>query len=303
MTATPAPRPTLGALVAAEVRKLASRASVRLSLAVLLAIAIGVPLLMLLASHMITMPEPGAAPAPAQPGQPQVLVSPPNAFEAGTALSIVLWLRNFFVFRALLIAVVAVAFAGEFVARTLREDLVRPVSRTSVLLAKWLALQVFVLAGAVVPLVVALPLALVLFGVTGDVAGAAQGFGLTWLGDAGFATLAMAVSVLLRSVPGTIGGIFLYWVIDRALGWLLRALEWGRDFFVQIFTAWKAPDLIVWLDRLIAARLWLPSYGFDVFSEFAPGDPQAWRPFAVLALYTALALALAITVFRRVDVD
>lgn len=284
--------PPMLALVGAEVSKLLTRASVRLTLGAMVLAGVGVPALMFLLTLVVEV-SPEAREAGADP----------FSFELARVLSTTLMLRNFFVFRAGLIAIVAVSFAGEFVARTLREDLVRPVSRGAVLAAKWGAVQVIVALATAIPLLLASLVGAVLFGVDGDLREALLGYALTWLGDAGFATLVVAISTVLRSVPGTIGGVFLYWVVDRALGWLLWAVEKGRSFLDALLDAWKMADLKQVLDRLEQARPWLPSSAFDVYWEQGLDEPVAWASFAALAMYTALSYAVAWWVFQRVDVD
>lgn len=285
-------RPTVAGLVRAEVRKLASRASVRLTLAALAAIAIGTPLFLFLLTFVVA-PTPEALEAGAEP----------VSFELATVLQTVLWFRNFFLFRAGLIAVVAVSFAGEFVARTLREDLVRPVSRGTVMLAKWSAIQVLVAAGVLLPLVLCAPLGLLFFGAEGELGEVLFAWALTWLGDVGFATLVVAISTLLRSVPGTIGGVFLYWVVDRVVGWGLYGVATFRSIFDSLFDQWKMPEMKQLVDVVVAVRPWLPSSAFDVAFEQQLDDPFVWQSFAALAIYTALSYALASWVFGRVDVD
>lgn len=284
--------PRLPALVRAEVVKLLSRTSVRLLLAAVVLIAVGTPVLMWLVTQAVQV-SPEAREAGVDP----------LGLQLRSVLTSVLAIRNFFVFRAGLIAVVAVSFAGEFVARTLREDLVRPVSRATVLAAKWSAVQVLVAAGTVVPLLLSAALGALIFGVDGDVREVLLGWGLTWLGDAGFATLVIAISTLLRSVPGTIGGVFLYWVVDRALGWALWAVEKGRPFLDALLDNWKMTELKQVLVVLERARPWLPSSAFDVYWEQGLDDPFVWQSFAALAVYTALSYAAAAWLFTRVDVD
>ena len=137
--------PTLPVLISAEVRKLASRTSARVALGLLVLLGIGGPLLQLLVEQVIGRAS--AAGVGDGPEMPEML--------ATYAVSGVLQVRNFFLFRGLLIWVAAESFAGELVARTLREDLVRPVTRESLLVAKWAAVQAFVLASLVVPVVAA----------------------------------------------------------------------------------------------------------------------------------------------------
>ncbi len=285
-------RPALAGLVRAEFVKLSTRSSVRLTMGALVLVALFTPLLMWGVTQMMEVS------AEAK----EAGVDPLN-FELSRVLSTTLAIRNFFLFRAGLIAVVAVSFAGEFVARTLREDLVRPVARSTVLAAKWGAIQVLVLLATVVPFVVSGLVGAVLFGVQGDLRETLLSWALTWLGDVGFATLVIAISTVLRSVPGTIGGVFLYWVVDRALGWFLWGVEKGRSFLNALLEAWKMTELRGLLDKMEQARPWLPSSAFDVYWEQGIEGPIVWQSFAALALYTVLSYGVAAWVFHRIDVD
>lgn len=285
------PMPGLAALVRAELDKLAHRTSSRIGIALVAAIAVLVPIGMLLVQMQFKL-DPEAVAEGAKP----------FAFAGGTGVQMVLAARNFFVFRAMIIAVVAVSFAGEFVGRTLREDLVRPVSRSQVLLAKWIALQAFVLVGAVVPLVISLPLSALLFG-TEEITSSLSGYALVWVGDTGFATMVAAISLTIRSVPGTIGGVFLYWVVDQALGWALWAGEGLRPFLAGYAKQANALQMMESVDRVLALRAWLPSSAFNLYWDVVPGEPFPWQGAASLALLTAASYAWAWWWFHRVDVD
>lgn len=291
--------PSLLALARAETIKLSTRTSARLGLVAMVLLALGVPVFMqLLESAVVVTPPPdGVDPTTAADAAAGAL-----AFDVGSVLSGVLGFRNFFVFRAAIIAVVAVGFAGEIGARTLREDLVRPVHRWTVLLAKWLALQAFVLAGAVVPFVVAAAVGWLLFG-GGELGEVTTRYALTWLGDVGFASLVVALSLLSRSVPGTIGGVFLYWVVDRALGWALWGVDKGRALIEQFLDAAKLSDLTWMLDLVQQVRPWLPSSAFDLSWDYDPEAELVWQSFVALGGYTALSVGLAVWLFSRMDVD
>lgn len=284
--------PKLASLVQAETRKLLSRSGVLLCVATLALLAVGLPTVMWLLSQMVTV---SADNAEAGTNVPSVSMV--------TVLKFVLSARNFFLFRAMIIAVVAVSFAGEFTSRTLREDLIRPVTRARVLAAKWLALQVFVVIGALLPLVLAAPVGALFFGTDGDVAEVLAGFALTWLGDVGFATLVMAISLGLRSVPGTIGGVFMYWVLDRAIGLALWGAEAGRSLLTAVFNTWGLQDLERWVDVLVAVRPWLPSAAFNVYWDYDPDGAWLWQSYVALGGYTLAAYAFALWWFQRLDVD
>lgn len=295
--------PTLAGLVRAESIKLSLRTSVRLTVAILVLLAVGAPILlfgiksMVEGSTITTMSGAGvASTAPADQG--------PAAMGMASALDTVRFFHDLFLFRTLLIAVVAVSFAGEFVGRTLREDVLRPVSRTQVLAAKWLAIQVFVAAGTLVPVAIGSLLGVVLLGTGGDLVASYGAWGLTWAGDAGFATLVMAISLASRSVSGTIGGTVLYWVFDKMLRLMLMALEGARDqgILEQLFTAYNLKMLAPVTDGLIAARPFLPASAFDLAPYFGAYE-GGWQGPVALVLYTSASAFVAWRVFTRIDID
>ncbi|MCB9664757.1 MAG: ABC transporter permease [Alphaproteobacteria bacterium] len=286
------PSPTLGALVGAEVAKLASRSSVRLGLLAVAMIAVGVPLLALLATQAVSATPPAGSDAP-----------DPTALSMPTVVGFVISLRGLFVFRATVLAVVAVSFAGEFVARTLREDLVRPVSRATVLAAKWLALQVYVAAGMLLPLVLAVPLAGVFFGGTEGFAVTLRSAALQWVGDVGWATLVMALSIGLRSVVGTVGGVFLVWVLEQLFVWAVWGIEQLRvvvDGVLKPMGLDQALKPI--LDGLVALRPWMPSAAFGLTWP-GTGETLVWQSYAAFVVITGASYLAALTIFQRIDVD
>jgi ABC-type transport system involved in multi-copper enzyme maturation permease subunit len=286
-------QPTLPMLVWAEVFKLQTRLSFRLALVVLGVLAFVVPFGFLSVQMAL-----GASPEAAQAG-----VELPS-FEATTVLNTVLGFRNFFLARALLITVVAVSVAGEFVARTLREDLVRPVSRVQVLTAKLLAIQVYVAASVLVPLVLSAVLSFAIFGVTGPYVDSLIRWGLAWVCDAGFATLVVAIAVAVRSVPGTIVGVFVYWIADRVLGLALWGVESARPMLDSMLRAWGAEDAAPIVDMAILARPWLPSAAFNLDWDYdAAAGLVAWQSVASLVLLTLLAYTAAVLLLARVDID
>lgn len=288
---TQGPSPSMSGLVRAETAKLASRTSARLGLAIMVLIAVGVPLLMLVMQLQLAV----------SPLDPDVEAEP-FRFDPATAVRMVLNARNFFVFRAMIIAVVAVSFAGEIVSRTLREDLVRPVSRAQVLAAKMVALQIFVALGTLIPLGLALPSSALLFGTDGLV-DPVPGYLYTWLGDVGFATMVVAISLTLRSVTGTLGGVFLYWVVDQALGWALWAGAALYPFLAGLAEEADAQEAMEVVDRILAVRPWLPSSAFNLYWDVVPDQPFPWQSLISLVMITALSYVWASWRLTSMDVD
>lgn len=211
---------------------------------------------------------------------------------APMALQWSLELRNFFLFRVLLIMLGALVFAGEFQARTLREDLVRPLPRWALLGAKWGALVTFVSLCAGLTWLVASVMGLVMFGVEGEWGPIALGYVATIAADAGFAALVLAMSVLLRSVAGTIVGVVLFLLFDTMLGWALTLLSWVAQL----------AELPWALTVAVEAKPWLPSAAFGFWSGFKANADWSWQSAVSLVGITLVSLLVAERSFARTDV-
>lgn len=212
-----------------------------------------------------------------------------------TGADALLWaltFRNLVVMRLFLVGLVAVGFAGEYHARTLRDDLVHPVPRWSLLVARWAAVSTWLAIGAALSWLTAAVLGTLLFGTGGPWRDAMLAWSTTVLCDAGFAAITLAVAVSLRSAIGTLIGMVCFIGVDWGVGALLWVIEnFGR-----------AAELPWLLEVAIQARPWLPSSAFGVWAAWNGGDPAVWQNFASLGLLSAAGLAVAIAVFARMDV-
>jgi ABC-type transport system involved in multi-copper enzyme maturation permease subunit len=275
------------ALFQAEVTKLFSRSSARFGLGFAIVIGIGVPLARALLrvaevhfAHQIALDDPGH-PAP-------VLSDIDPAWISYATL----YIRNFFLMRIVLIMMGALTFAGEFQARTLREDLLRPVPRAAVLLAKWLSLVTWIAATLVITFACSAAIGLIAWGPHGDWGQVALGYLATVSADAGFAALVLCVAVLIRGVAGTMVGMFLFYFFDFATGVGLMAFA--------NFPFGNVPD---WAkDMASKASPWLPSAAFGVWQGAGDTTPWSWEGFVSLALITLVSLVVAERVFARIDV-
>lgn len=269
-------------LFLAEVLKLHSRASARVGIVGLLAIAAAGPLAMALRAAMTV--------------EGNLFVTP--EFSAPNAVRWSLYLREFYVVHALLIVLALQSYAGELQARTLREDLVRPVRRELVLLAKWGALATWSFLTLLLQLAVASVAALVLHPATGatewqDVLGA---HAAAWAVEVGFAASALAVGVATRSVAGGIAGMFLFILFER----IAAGVVWVVRGFV---TAVENPADVQPMFRWISATgPWFPSSGWSVWQELANAAPITWQAWAALAIWTLLSVVVAERIFARTDV-
>jgi ABC-type transport system involved in multi-copper enzyme maturation permease subunit len=270
----------LANLLRAESRKLLSRLSARAGLLVAAGLGLAVPglLIWLANSDMMINGTPMADQLDAS---------------ATMGLSWALSLRNFFVLRVFLIMLGALSLAGELQARTLREDLIRPVPRWAILVAKWGALSLWSAMGLALTWVVATVVGLLAFGV-GDSAEWGQlaaGFAATWLTDVGFAALVLCAAAAFRSVSGTIVGVFLFFVVDTVIGFALTFLA---------FIAGVA-DLPEAADTVLVLRPWLPNAAFGAWKGFGE-EGWIWQSFASLGLITVLVSVVTERLFARTDV-
>lgn len=214
-----------------------------------------------------------------------------------------LGLRGLLFFPVLAFLVGAATFAAEYHRKTLREDLLRPVPRWAILGAKWAALVVWVTA------------ALLLSSLTAVVAGLPFGadgieWGLlgtlvftTWLTDLGFTTLAFAVAIVTRSVPGTLATMVMFFVLQLGLaaGFGILTAEG-----VEQMAASYGPSLVPGSEALIESAFewvrelskWQPPL---VVGTCTPAD-LPWQAYTSIAVVTVLSLVVGLWRFERMDV-
>lgn len=284
--------PTFPAILGAEVAKLSARISFRVAVVLLLLVGLVVPILLLLGQVALARAASDANPD----------AVPPEATLA-FCLFTVRQVRSFFLAKALIVWLVAESVAGEFTGRTLREDLVRPVHRSTVLGAKWLSVQTFVAIATLVPLTLGAGLGLAFFGLGDGATNELREWGLAWLGDAGFAAVVVLVAVVLRSVPGTIVGVILGWIFVFAAGAFLWGLEMARPFLGDYLARVNAQAALAAVDLAIGVRPWLPSAAFALNGAITADAPVIWESFAALGLYTVGAYLIADRLFARLDID
>ncbi|MES2638793.1 MAG: ABC transporter permease subunit [Myxococcota bacterium] len=201
-----------------------------------------------------------------------------------------LWARNFFVLPLFLLLASASAVGGELADRTLRELVVRPVPRWSILVAKLLALSALSAATLVVTLVPSLGVGTALFGLTveGAPLGSATagallgGYAASFLSDVGLICIAMAASLVVPSVGGTVVGVALLLMADLALYGLLQLLG------------------MLGVEEAAAVVPWTLGNALGAWEGWQDG----WNPaqFGALAVFVAVSLTFAIARFSRMDV-
>ncbi len=269
-------------LAEAEVRKLFSRLPAKVGLVMAVLIGIGVPALRggyeLLGAYLVT----------SRGGTAYSSVDP------AWLMYLTLYMRNLFVMRVVLIVLAALTFAGEYQARTLREDLLRPVTRWSVLLAKWLALIVYCGVNLGLTLIPGSIVSVVGYGVGGDWGDVVLRYLSTFVADGGFCALALVIAVASRSVAGTIAGMFLFYVTDLVAGAGLSVVA----AFPQLPMQEQVRSV------LLGVKPFMPSAAFAAWNGGALWSDQSWtwQSFVSLAVITVVSLIGADQVFRRMDV-
>ena len=182
-----------------------------------------------------------------------------------TSMAWALQARNFFILPLLLVLAGASTLSGELKENTLREVLVRPVPRWSVVFAKIVALSVLSLATILVTAAAAMAGSAVMFPMEESIAGHLSGFAMSWLSDLGLITMTLLVASFSRSVGGVVVGLALYLMVDFLFGTLLGfvgqlGVDWApivRDLLPgTALQAWKDWDVGFEAKRVGALVVW-----------------------------------------------
>jgi len=266
------------ALWQAETQKLLSRTSARGGIVVLMLVGIAVPAFMQLVANV------GG----------QVNGTPTSELVTQTipsALSGVLTMRNFWITRFLITLLAALSFAEELNSRTLREQLIGPVPRSAVLLAKWLALSVWIGIATLMMWVIGGVFSALLFSADGDWQPLLLAWGASMACDMVFAALALCIAVWVRSTAVTIVGVLCFLIADTLLGWTLTALG-------MLAGVMELPEAA---DTLLAVQPWLPSAAFGWWSSWNGGEPWVWPNLVSMGLILLASGLLAERRFDRMD--
>lgn len=194
--------------------------------------------------------------------------------------------RNFFVLPMFLVLSMASSVAGEFSDRTLRELLVRPVSRPSVLLAKLLAGSVLSFSTLLCTFVPAFLLGLLFFGLPEDpskaIVNVMLGYLSSLMGDIGWLCVTMLVALFVQSTGLVVVGVVFGVAVDMAL----RAFLWVLAKLGAESTEKLLPFTV--------------TNGLDAWQGWSEG--WEWQRFLSLSLLILISLTLALARFRRMDV-
>jgi hypothetical protein len=204
-----------------------------------------------------------------------------------------LWARNFLILPLLLFLATGASVAGENADRTLRELMVRPVPRWSILAAKAIALWTLSAATLLVTFVGAVGLGWTVIGgpaIDQSVAEGSEslvrlgmGFAASFVSDMALIAIGMALSSFVRSVGGVVASLILVLIADRVVWLLLK----GLGFVLQ--EEW--PKTAVQWTLVGAMSCWENWEG-----SFEPGQ------FVAVACISVGATAIAMLRFSRTDV-
>jgi ABC-type transport system involved in multi-copper enzyme maturation permease subunit len=204
-----------------------------------------------------------------------------------------LYARNFFVLPLLLFLATAASVAGENADRTLRELMVRPVPRWSILAAKMIALWTLSAATLALTFAGAVGLGWAVFGgpaIDQSVAEGSEslarlvmGYAASFVSDMALIALGMALSSFVRSVGGVVASLILVLLVDKVVWLILK----GLGFVLQ--EEW--PKTAVKWTLSGAMGCWE-----NWESTFEPGQ------FVAVVVIGAVATAIAVVRFARTDV-
>jgi ABC-type transport system involved in multi-copper enzyme maturation permease subunit len=274
-------------LVTAEIVKLLSRLSAKMGLLASLCVGLAMPLFMLLLMNSGIQVNGNDA--------SQYFAVTPN-----DTLVYALYVRSFPVaIRAFLVILGAQMLAGEFRARTLREDLLRPVPRWTVLTAKFAALMVWDAASLFITFGAAALIGVLAFGTDGAWLATVLAYFLALVCDAGVIAVVFAIGVLTRSTVATISSLIVFFVLDKMLGW---AMITGS---VVAMAAGVSPEVVEALNR------WdlLPSTAFGSWASVLPESevapmmaPDYVVSWSAVALIWAACMLFSGLWMKRIDV-
>lgn len=200
--------------------------------------------------------------------------------------------RNFFILPLLLLLATGSTLAGELGDSTLREVLVRPVSRWSVLLAKLIALMSL----SAVTLSAALLPSLIggggLFGMEGPTVDLLLGYAASMGTDLGIISFGLLASTMVRSVGGVVVSVILLLIFDGGA----RLLLWGREKLLDMLRASQGD----YTETAVHYSQLLPGAALDCWKGWSDG--WAWEPFAGLTVLIVLCLTVTLVRFSRMDV-
>ena len=235
--------------------------------------------------------------------------------------------RNFMFLPILIFLLGGLSMASEFASRTTREDALRPMPRTGIMLAKWGALITWIIAASGITAVLSTLGGLLLAGgfsfddtamlnmdamstwetvmayvgyVWNPIAAPVKQIATTFLTDLGFATLALCIAVITRSVAATVASLVMVFVLQVGafIGLAAVTSPMAQQVVMQQ-TPWLTDEnrelLFGWLNWVAK---WQPPFVIGTCDFALP----TWEGFITLGVLTLLALVAAVVRFETMDV-
>lgn len=162
--------------------------------------------------------------------------------------------RNFFIMSLLLVLASASTTTGELADNSLREAILRPVPRWSVLVAKLLALAALSAATLALTFLLGVGTGAAVAGTEAELGKVALGYVASFFSDVGLMALTLLAGVFLRSVGMVVVVVILFLIVDWAGGLGLSGLgalgvDWARDVSqfrpghgLAVWDGWKGAD-------------------------------------------------------------
>lgn len=219
-------------------------------------------------------------------------------FEAPQGIIWSLRARNIsHIIRLIILAMGAMALAGEIKSRTLREALLRPVPRWAIPVSKWLALGIWIVVANAITWVASALVGALFLSPSGEWAEAAKAMATTTAGDLGLAAIVLLLAALTRSVAASI----VLAVVMVLANWFSRVFMQFAEF---IAAQTQQPELGSVLSTI---RPWLPSYALDGWTAYALpylslGDDW-WKPLVTLTMICVFGIGLTSLRLDRLDIQ
>lgn len=203
-------------------------------------------------------------------------------FTASDVAGIVLWGRNFFVLPLFLLLATGGTLAAELADHTLRELLVRPVPRWSVVLAKLISLSALSAVSLVLSLAPALVGGMLLSGQIGNIGDLLLGYLASGMSDVGLISMGLLAGTIFRSAGGVVVAVIAVMMADLA----------GRALLLILGQ--------VGLQGVDKVSAYFPSHALAFWHNWDSGF--AWQPVAGLVLLIAVCLGGTLVRLQRMDV-
>ncbi|MFK7927302.1 MAG: ABC transporter permease [Myxococcota bacterium] len=238
-------------------------------------------------------------------------------------------LRNLMFLPILIFLLGGLSMASEFAARTTREDVLRPIHRWQLLLCKWAALITWIVVAIGLTSMLSSILGLLINGgftfedtlisslddlttweatqayaawLWSPVGAVITQVVTTFVLDLGFATVALCIAVLTRSVAATVAFLVILFTTQLAL---FATLSIATSDMVEGVVAQQTP----WLNEASRESLfgwlrfmtqWQPPFVLGTCDMLGVQTP--WQSFVTLAVITIVAMLTAVARFETMDV-